>query len=40
LVTAGMNNFARVWDVVNGFTLKTLVEEIPVEDMNFVEWHP
>ena len=40
LVTAGMNNIARVWDIVNGFVLKTLVDEIPVEDMNFVEWHP
>ena len=39
LVTAGMNNAARVWDVVNGFTLKYLIDEIPVEDMNFVEWH-
>lgn len=40
MVTAGMNNMARVWDVANGFILKTLVEEIPIEDMNFVEWHP
>lgn len=40
MVTAGMNNMARVWDVANGFTLKTVVEEIPIEDMNFVEWHP
>jgi WD40 repeat protein len=40
MVTAGMNNQLRVWDVVEGFTLKTLVEEIPIEDMSFVEWHP
>jgi WD40 repeat protein len=40
MVTAGMNNMARVWDVANGFVLKTLIEEIPIEDMNFVEWHP
>jgi WD40 repeat protein len=25
---------------VNGFTLKKLVEEIPIDDMNFLEWHP
>ena len=40
LVTAGMNNQLRVWDIAAGFTLKQLVEEIPVEDMLFVEWHP
>ena len=39
-VTAGMNNHLRVWDVAQGFTLKQTVEEIPVEDMLFVEWHP
>jgi WD40 repeat protein len=35
-----MNNQLRVWNVVDGFTLKTLIEEIPQEDMNFIEWHP
>jgi len=40
MVTAGMNNQLRVWDVVEGFTLKTLVEDVPIEDMSFVEWHP
>lgn len=40
LATGGMNNQIRVWDVVNGFTLKKLVEEIPIDDMNFLEWHP
>lgn len=39
-VTAGMNNQLRVWDVARGFALKKLVEEIPIEDMLFVEWHP
>lgn len=23
-----------------GFTLKNLIEEVPIEDMNFIEWHP
>ena len=40
LVTAGMNNHLRIWDVMGGFTLKKTVDEIPVEDMLFVEWHP
>jgi len=39
LVTAGMNNHLRVWDVVQGFALKKEIDEIPVEDMLFVEWH-
>ena len=39
LVTGGMNNFLRVWDVQNGFTLKQTIENIPQEDLNFVEWH-
>jgi WD40 repeat protein len=26
--------------VAAGFTLKHLVEEVPIEDMNFLEWHP
>lgn len=39
LVTGGMNNFLRVWDVNNGFALKQTLENIPQEDMNFVEWH-
>ena len=39
LVTGGMNNLLRVWDAKNGFTLKTTVENIPQEDLNFVEWH-
>jgi len=35
-----MNNQLRVWDVARGFALKKVVEDIPVEDMLFVEWHP
>lgn len=26
--------------MLDGFTLKTLVEDVPVEDMSFLEWHP
>lgn len=40
LVTGGMNNQIRVWDVINGFTLKKTIEEVPIEDMLFIEWHP
>ena len=40
LVTGGMNNQMRVWDVVNSFQLKHTIEDVPVEDMCFVEWHP
>ena len=39
LVTGGMNNFLRVWDVANGFELKQTLDQIPQEDLNFVEWH-
>ena len=38
-VTGGMNNLLRVWDVQNGFALKTTIDSIPQEDLNFVEWH-
>ena len=34
-----MNNLLRVWDVQNGFTLKKTLENIPQEDLNFIEWH-
>lgn len=34
-----MNNHLRVWDVAKGFALKKQIDEIPVEDMLFVEWH-
>lgn len=34
-----MNNVLRVWDVQNGFALKKSLDEIPKEDLNFVEWH-
>ena len=40
MVTAGMNNQLRVWDVLDGFSLKTLVEDVPIEEMSFEEWHP
>ena len=40
LVTGGMNNQMKVWDVVNSFQLKHTIEDVPVEDMCFVEWHP
>ena len=36
LVTGGMNNVLRVWDVVNGFTLKRTLDNIPQDDLNFV----
>lgn len=39
LVTGGMNNVLRIWDVANGFTLKRTIDSIPQEDLNFVEWH-
>ena len=39
LVTGGMNNFLRVWDVNNGFALKQTIESIQQEDLFFVEWH-
>ena len=29
LVTGGMNNLLRVWDVQNGFNLKRTLENIP-----------
>jgi WD40 repeat protein len=34
-----MNNYLRVWDVANGFTLKRTLDSVPQEDLNFVEWH-
>lgn len=34
-----MNNFLRVWDVQNDFKLKRTLDNIPQEDLNFVEWH-
>ena len=40
LVTGGMNNFLRIWDVEKDFALKFTVDAIPQEDFNFVEWHP
>lgn len=39
LVTGGMNNVLRIWDVANGFALKKTIDAIPQEDLNFVEWH-
>lgn len=39
LVTGGMNNLLRVWDVANGFALKQTLDSVPNEDLNFVEWH-
>ena len=39
LVTGGMNNQLRIWDVQNNFALKKVLENIPNEDLNFVEWH-
>lgn len=39
LATGGMNNMLRIWDVANGFTLKRIIDSIPQEDLNFVEWH-
>ena len=35
-----MNNQLRVWDVAAEFTLHKLIDEVPIEDMLFVEWHP
>lgn len=29
-----------MWDVVNSFALKHTIEDVPIEDMCFVEWHP
>lgn len=40
LVTGGMNNILRVWDVENDFALKTELDAVPQEDLNFVQWHP
>ena len=40
IVTGGMNNHLRVWDVQNGFVLKQTVDSIQQEDIFFVEWHP
>ena len=34
-----MNNFLRVWDVKKNFALKQTLENVPQEDLNFVEWH-
>lgn len=39
LVTGGMNNLLRVWNVAEGFTLQRTLDAIPQEDLNFVEWH-
>ena len=39
MVTGGMNNLLRVWDVANGFSLKQTIDQVPQEDLNFVEWH-
>jgi len=39
LVTGGMNNLLRVWDVCDDFKLKRNLDQVPVEDLNFVEWH-
>ena len=40
LVTGGMNNLLRVWDVDANFSLKLTIDSIPQEDMSFVDWHP
>jgi WD40 repeat protein len=40
LVTGGMNNLLRVWDVDAGFSLKQTIDSIPQEDLAFVDWHP
>lgn len=39
LVTGGMNNQLRVWNVEKDFELKCTLEG-PSEDLCFVEWHP
>ena len=40
VATCGMNNQVRVWEVAQNYGLKWLVQDIPQEDMNFLEWHP
>lgn len=40
LVTGGMNNQLRIWDVDSDFTLRSTLEDGPSEDLNFLEWHP
>lgn len=39
LVTGGMNNVLRIWDVEKNFELKKELDQVPQEDLNFVEWH-
>lgn len=39
LVTGGMNNPIKIWDVDSEFKEKQILEG-PAEDMNFIEWHP
>jgi len=40
LVTGGMNNQLRVWDVENDFALKIALESQSEDDITSVEWHP
>ena len=41
MVTGGMNNKLRIWDVENDMALKSTIEDLPENlDINFVEWHP
>jgi WD40 repeat protein len=39
LVTCGMNNPIRIWNVENNYELKATLEG-PSDDINFIEWHP
>lgn len=40
LLTAGMDNEPRVWDIENGFSLKRVIEYGSPSDINFARWHP
>jgi katanin p80 WD40 repeat-containing subunit B1 len=40
LVTGGMNNLLRIWDANADYKLHKTLDEVPQEDLFFVEWHP
>lgn len=40
LVTGGMNNVLRIWDGDKDWALHRELDQIPQEDLLFVEWHP
>ena len=40
MVTGGMNNHLRIWNIEKDLELKYTLDEGPTDDLNFIEWHP